>query len=82
VDSQASTAAAFGPRTPKRKRNPHWSFRLAFCIARYVLSQLYAGPHTFGLVLVDRTHLDEIFDLEFAQARGPAIPEQLDTSLA
>jgi hypothetical protein len=30
-----------------------------------------------------RVHLDEIVELEFAQARGPAvIPAQLDISLA
>ena len=29
------------------------------------------GPHTFGLVVVDGVHLDEIFELEFGRARGP-----------
>ena len=84
LDSQASTAAPFGPRSPKPQTQPTLvTFDWLFCIARCVLSQLYAGPHTFGLVVVDRAHLDEIFELEFAQAGGPAIiPAQLDTSLA
>lgn len=84
LDSQASTAAPFGPCSPKPQTQPTLvTFDWLFCIARYALSQLYAGPHTLGLVVVDRAHVDEIFELEFAQARGPAvIPAQLDTSLA
>jgi len=54
---------------------------ILYCALRAVTA--YVGPNTFGLVVVDGAHLDEIFELEFAQARGPAvIPAQLDTSLA
>jgi hypothetical protein len=39
--------------------------------------------HTFGLAVVGEAHLDEVFELEFGQAPGPAvIPAQLDASLA
>jgi hypothetical protein len=55
---------------------------ILYCALRAVTAA-YVGPHTFGLVVVDGAHLDEIYEFEFAQARGPAvILAQLDTSLA
>jgi hypothetical protein len=57
----------------------HLRLAILYCALPAVTA--YVDPHTFGLVVVDGAHLDEIFKLEFAQARGPAvIPAQLDTS--
>ena len=57
--------------------------RLAILCCALPAVTAYVGPHTFGLVVVDGVHPDEIFELEFGQARGPAvIPAQLDASLA
>jgi hypothetical protein len=61
------------------KRNPHWSPSIGYFVLPVAFCPTYVRPQTFGLVAVDGTHLGELFELEFDQARRPAvIPAQLN----
>jgi hypothetical protein len=57
--------------TTNATRIGHLRLAILYCALPAVTA--YAGSHTFGLVVVDGAHLDEIFELEFDQARGLAV---------
>jgi len=83
LDSRASAAAPFGRRSPEAANAPRIGHLRLAILYRALPAVTAVDPRTFGLVVVDGVHLDEIFELEFGQARGPVvIPTQLDTQLA